>query len=185
MFFGRRRNLPARDPHAAHEADSGPGPLLRKIVEITGNPQVATRAARHRWVVESGDTAAMIRLGVSLVDQGRRGEAEQFFRRAAELGSPPAMHHLSEVLKKTGKVGEAVQWRQRAAEHGHVQAMVDEGLSAVERGRVDEAERWLRGAAEQGHPEAMNHLGGILRRGDRAVEAPSAEAGEPMDDQFR
>lgn len=184
--FGRKR-----DRHAAMgaaEGDKGTRPelepMLQAIVAFTGDPELDTRDARHVREARSGDTDAMIRLGVSLLDQGRTAEAAQQFRTAADLGSPMAMHNLSVVLKRMGQEGEAARWQQRAAEQGSAPAMVQEGFRAFRGNRMDEAERWLRGAAEQGEAEGMLVLGMILSEGGRTEEAErwlrkAADKGDP------
>ncbi|MFD3694842.1 protein kinase [Streptomyces sp. NPDC058646] len=177
--YGRKR-----DRHTSAGAAGELEPLLRALVRMTGNPELDTQDARHRRDARSGDTDAMIRLGASLLDQGRTADAAQQFRRAAELGSPLAMHNLSVVLKRTGQEDEAAQWERRAAEQGYAPAMVQEGFRAFRGNRMDEAERWLRRAAEQGEAEGMLVLGMMLGEKGRTAEAEkwlraAADQGDP------
>jgi TPR repeat protein len=42
------------------------------------------------------------------------GEAEGWYRRAAQAGDAGAMHQLSLLLERQGQTNEAARWRRRA-----------------------------------------------------------------------
>uniref|UniRef100_A0AAU2UZP4 Protein kinase n=1 Tax=Streptomyces sp. NBC_00003 TaxID=2903608 RepID=A0AAU2UZP4_9ACTN len=179
VLYGRKR-----ERHTTADTAGELEPLLQSIVRMTGNPELDTWDARHSREAQAGDTDAMIRLGSSLLDQGRTADAAQQFRRAAELGSPMAMHNLSVVLKRMGQEDEAARWQRSAADRGYARAMVQEGFRAYRANRMEEAERWLLGAAEQGEAEGMLVLGMMLGERGRTADAEkwlraAADKGDP------
>lgn len=173
VVFGRNRDQHDAEGAAGEVKGTARGlePLLQAIVRVTGNPELDTWDIRRSREAQSGDTVAMIRLGVSLLEQGRTADAAQQFRRAAELDSPQAMYNLSVVLNRMGQESEALQWQRRAADRGYAHAMTQEGFRAAAGKRMDEGMRWLRGAAEQGDALGMAGLGTFLLEAGRTAEA--------------
>ncbi|MFE1099280.1 tetratricopeptide repeat protein [Nocardiopsis alba] len=71
--------------------------------------------AWYRRVIEvGGDTDAMVGLGALLMDRGEVGEAETWYRRAAENGSTVSMINLGDLHRDRGEISEAETWYRRA-----------------------------------------------------------------------
>jgi hypothetical protein len=107
----------------------------------------------------------MFSLGLVLETRGKSGEAETWWRRAAEAGDSQAMVNLGVLLKKRSESGEAETWYRRAVEAGdsgtmfNLRVLLDEG-----RGESGETETWFRRAAEAGDSRAMSNLGVLLEK---------------------
>lgn len=91
------------------------------------------------------------------------GEAEKWYRKAAELGHPGAQFSLGIIYDYKDGV-EAVKWLRKAAEQGHDMAQLYLGVhynrgSGVAKDNAEGA-RWVRKAAEQGNARAMSVLSG-------------------------
>jgi TPR repeat protein len=63
----------------------------------------------------AGHVDAMTYLADMLHNQGKEGEAEQWWRKAAAAGNAGAMSSLGRLLYKQGKRGEGKQWMRKAA----------------------------------------------------------------------
>jgi TPR repeat protein len=79
-----------------------------------------------------------------------KGQAEQWFRSAADAGDTGAMVNLGVLLSDQDKEDEAEQWFRRAADAGDTDAMVNLGVLLKDRGKEAEAEQWYRKAADAG-----------------------------------
>jgi TPR repeat protein len=101
-------------------------------------------------------------LGVKLYEQGKVGEAEQWWREAAAAGDTDAMYYLGILLYRQGKKDEFEQWWRKAAAAGDAEVMFFLGVRLYEQGKKDEGEQWLRKAAAAGDAEAMGVLGDLL-----------------------
>ena len=124
-----------------------------------------------RKAAAAGNAAAMVDLGVLLDEQGKAGEAEEWFRKAAAAGDTRAMVNLGVLLDEQGKAGEAEEWYRKAAAAGRTAAMYNLAVLFAEQGDAGEAEEWLRKAAAAGDTEAMVNLGALLDEQGKAGEA--------------
>jgi uncharacterized protein len=82
--------------------------------------------------------SALTTTGDRLLESGRAGEAEQWYRRAADTGYELAMVHLARLLLKSGRADEAEQWYQRAADAGASMAMDELGDLLLESRTTEE-----------------------------------------------
>lgn len=158
-----------RTPSAAEgELD----PLLRRVIDLTGDPKIDTREVQYRRAAEAGNVDDMVRLGARLLDKEQSPEAAQWFRRAGERGNALGMHNLGLVLSKEGHEDEAAQWYRRAAEKGDVPSMVAlGGLLLSGNAPWHEAEHWFRRAADAGDVKATFFLGDFAMEDGRIQEA--------------
>lgn len=108
-----------------------------------------------------GSAAAMVDAGLLLWEMGKKAEAVELYRAAAELGDPAGQCNLGlsflQVEPPNNK--EAVKWFYRAAFTGHVRAQYSLALClqqgrGVECNRV-KAAKWYLKAAEGGSTRAM------------------------------
>lgn len=141
-----------------------------------------------RRAVEQGVARAFLPYGLLSIQAGRAGEAEEWFRKAAEAGSTVAFFNLGLLLSgQVGREGEAEEWYCKAADAGDTDAAVNLGnLLSDQEGREGEAEEWYRKAADAGEPDAAHNLGNLLsdqgREGEaeewyrKAIEAGSIDA---------
>ena len=65
---------------------------------------------------DAGHPNAMAMLGTVLAGQGKKAEAEQWYRKAADAGRTSAMFNLGVLLREQGKDAEAGQWFRKAAD---------------------------------------------------------------------
>jgi uncharacterized protein len=120
---------------------------------------------------------AMLNLGLLMRERGELGEAETWWRRAADAGTSEAMFNLGLLLHERGELGEAETWYRRAADAGTGRAMFNLGGLLHERGELGDAEIWWRRAADAGHRQAMFNLGALQReRGELGEAEPSTAA---------
>jgi hypothetical protein len=102
-------------------------------------PEEHERKCRPR--AEAGDPAAMAGLGWALAEQGQHGEAESWYRRAAELDNTYGMTRLGVLLEGRGAKEEAWSWWRKAAAAGDADAMANLSKSLRKKNPI-EAERW-------------------------------------------
>lgn len=110
-------------------------------------------------------------LGMALDLLGRGGEAEEWYRRAAEAGDRTAMASLGDFLIEAGDLAEAERWLRHAASAGDPDAVYNLGYLLHRVGNSAEAEYWLRQAADAGGTDAMNTLGALLQEAGNSTEA--------------
>jgi TPR repeat protein len=169
---------------AAQEALDADDPVLseRRYREVAerwlGQQHLADGDERFAGI----GAAAM--LGNLLFERGDAGEAEVWWRRAAEAGAgeewrgfdlgphgraphADAAANLGDALARRGEMDEALRWVREAAEYGHVTAATTLGAVLYEQSDFDEAGRWWLQAAEQGSALALFNLGTLAsERGD-------------------
>jgi TPR repeat protein len=118
---------------------------LRKITAVAGNRSIGPIIVdRLLWdLAEAGDARAMVCVG----DGAERTEAEQWYRRAADLGEPGAMVRLAWMCLAWIPMNAADRARWRDPE--------------VRRRHEAQAMDWYRAAAQAGHPEAISKLADI------------------------
>ncbi|MGH3040861.1 MAG: tetratricopeptide repeat protein [Gaiellaceae bacterium] len=151
------------------------------------------REVAERWLSEphsddQGERLAGIgaasMLGTLLFERGEPGEAERWWRQAAEAGTggewpgidlgprgraphADAASNLGDALGRRGELDEALRWVREAADYGHATAATTLGAVLYEQGSFEEAARWWRQAAEQGSSLALYNLGTLAKeRGD-------------------
>ena len=124
-----------------------------------------------RKAAAAGDTDAMFKLGVLLVEHGKDGEAGEWYRKAAATGDARAMTNLGVLVEEQGKDGEAEEWLRKAAATGYTGAMSNLGVLVKEQGKDGEAEEWFRKAAATGREGAMFNLGVLLKEQGKDGEA--------------
>ncbi|ROP41391.1 tetratricopeptide repeat protein [Saccharothrix texasensis] len=135
-----------------------------------------------RKKVDSGDTAAVVGLGVAAARRGDVAAAEVWYRAAADRGDVDGMNLVGLLCEERGAVAEASRWYARAAAEGDTVAM--HGLARIARrdGRLDDAERWYREAADHGDQEAMTAVADLMSSTGRADDEwyrRAAESGDP------
>ncbi|MFD9333984.1 tetratricopeptide repeat protein [Streptomyces sp. NPDC060028] len=101
----------------------------------------------------------------------RAGEAERWYRRAAEAGHLRATAALGVILYEDERAGEAEQFLRRAAEAGDAASMSNPGTLLYIAGRMPQAEQWYRRAVEAGFDRALHDLGVLLENTRGADEA--------------
>ncbi|MGY1711469.1 tetratricopeptide repeat protein [Geodermatophilus sp. SYSU D00758] len=132
---------------------------------------------RIRLLRTSRDTDAVIELGCDLVEAGRGREAEDCFRRAAELGAPLGWFNLGNALAARGAAAEAVDAYERALAGGESDAWLNLGLVLEDLGDLAGAERAFRGAGAAGDPAGLLELAFLLREQGETDEAAVVAAG--------
>ena len=78
----------------------------------------------------------MFGLGVLLDGQGKAGEAEEWYRKAATAEHAGAMFNLGALLHGQGKDGEAEEWWRKAAAAEHAARCLAWGSCSTVRGRL-------------------------------------------------
>ncbi|MEU1402078.1 hypothetical protein ABZ471_06860 [Streptomyces sp. NPDC005728] len=150
----------------------GGGVLRQRAVEVAREDEAydfetVARLARTAFgdAAESGDKAAMYRLGLLEESLGSAEEAEDWFRRAAEAGVAKAAGHLGRLLAGRGEGKRAEPFLERAAEAG-------DGTAATLLGKLlrDRAEKWLQVGADQEDSEAEHLLADLLVTSGRSEE---------------
>ena len=92
---------------------------------------------------ESGDTAAMVKLGALTHDAGERAESRRWFERAAADGDAQAMFALAGMCLAEDDEQAAMGWLAAASDQGHSGAMVNLGAFAAAAGDLElAADRW-------------------------------------------
>ena len=71
-------------------------------------------------------TATIREVAVRTEATGDLGQAEHWYRLAAEQGDAPAMHQLGSLLKDQGRTADADEWLRKAAEQGFVEPAADD-----------------------------------------------------------
>ncbi|WP_347404640.1 hypothetical protein [Solwaraspora sp. WMMD1047] len=109
-FFGSEAAgmIPVPDPtgylrNLAESGESDAGRVLADLLADRGHVD------ELRSLAESGDWHAASRLAALLYDQGHAGEAERFWRLAADQGEPTARIELAGLLVNQDRVDEAIE----------------------------------------------------------------------------
>lgn len=154
---------------------------------LTANPPAGSQDAQQQAYLNAGaqpgDGSAQYELALELGDEGRRAEAVDVLRRAAEAGHPMAQYTLAKLYERgdgvPANLRTARQWTERAAAAGNFRAMHDLGVyfATGEGAPLDEAAafRWFRQAAEFGVADSQYNLGILYEQG-RGVTADAGEA---------
>jgi hypothetical protein len=111
--------------------------------------------SRMEEIARTGDVRAEAWMGLMLQHKGRRLEAKEWWRRAAEKGNLWAIRSLASMHRRDKEYEEAARWLARGADGGHVDSMVEfaflllkgQGVSKDERA----AAQWYSTAAARGH----------------------------------
>ncbi|MFJ6082465.1 tetratricopeptide repeat protein [Streptomyces sp. NPDC092369] len=103
--------------------------------------------------------------------RGRRREAEEILRRAADREHPGALSFMGDLAWEGGDTVRAAGFYVRSHAAGFSGAAVNLGLMYERQQRVTEGEEWLRKAADAGNAGGMYALGRLLVGLDRADEA--------------
>ncbi len=127
--------------------------------------------ARLRRLRASADTAALVHLGCDLAEIDRQQDAEDCFRRAAELGDSLGSFNLAIALRAQGRGAEAVAAYEAAVEGGVPDAWRNLGTLLEELGDLAGAMRAYRGAAESGDLTGGLQLAFLLREQGERLEA--------------
>ena len=127
--------------------------------------------ARLRRLRASADTAALVHLGCDLAEIDRQQDAEDCFRRAAELGDSLGSFNLAIALRAQGRGAEAVAAYEAAVEGGVTDAWRNLGNLLEELGDLAGAMRAYRGAAESGDLIGGLQLAFVLREQGERLEA--------------
>jgi TPR repeat protein len=96
-----------------------------------------------------------------LHEAGNLEEAEDWYRKAADLGDSDAAFNLGNLLHEAGNLEEAEDWYRKAADLGDSDAAFNLGNLLHEAGNLEEAEDWYRKAADLGDSDAFRALGQI------------------------
>lgn len=139
---------------------------------------------RLRRLRASDDADALIDLGCDLADAGRQTEAEECFRRAADLGDTMGAFNLGNTLAAQHRWEEAVHAYEVALSGGEADAWRNLGLVLEDLGDLAGAMRAYRGAVDAGDLEGGLQLAFLLReQGEReqamGVAEEIAAAGDP------
>lgn len=129
---------------------------------------------RLRRLRASEDLDALIALGCDLTDAGRHADAEECFRRAAELGDAVGAFDLGNALAAQHRFDEAVDAYESALSRGEPDAWWNLGLVLERLGDLAGAMHAYRGAAEAGDPKGWLGLAFLLREqgeDDAAIDA--------------
>ena len=127
--------------------------------------------AANQKAADSGNTDAMVNLGVLLADRLDPPDldgAQAWYRRAADAGNTDAMVNLGVLLADRldpPDLDGAQAWYRRAADAGNTDAMVNLGVLLADRldpPDLDGAQAWYRRAADAGNTDAMVNLGVLL-----------------------
>jgi TPR repeat protein len=92
----------------------------------------------------------MLSFGRFLHSHYRLGEAERWWRRAAQAGDLDAAVHLARRLKTQGLHEDAAAWLRQAADRGSTRAMISLACLLEEQDRHNDAEHWFRRARTTG-----------------------------------
>jgi tetratricopeptide (TPR) repeat protein len=124
--------------------------------------------ARFQALQGSDDVYALIDLGCDLADVGRQTDAEECFRRAADLGDSVASFNLGNALAAQKRLPEAVAAYEVALAAGEPDAWRNLAKVLEELGDLAGAMRAYRGAVEAGDLEGGLQLAFLLReQGER------------------
>lgn len=186
----RSRNAGGHFPivrNKAHVAATAPVLTLTPQVrhpEIAASPHIEPKkaakiSARHaelsaNWrpkVTNSGDTNAMLGLGVLLHARGDLVSAEVWYQRAIENGSVHAMVGLGVLLEQREDLTGAETWYRRAIQDGDTFAMIGLGVLFEQRNEYAEAESWYLRSAEGGNTLGMRKLAFFFEERDQPAKA--------------
>jgi tetratricopeptide (TPR) repeat protein len=106
------------------------------------------KQALDAYEVARGDQARAGSGRVLPGEQGKEGQAVQWYRKAADAGNVAAMVNLGTLLAEQGEEDQAMQWYRKAADAGDADAMVNLGTLLAEQGEEDQAVQWYRKAAD-------------------------------------
>ncbi|MGW2920673.1 tetratricopeptide repeat protein [Streptomyces angustmyceticus] len=116
---------------------------------------------------ESGHIDSMLFLGSILLDQGKEGAAEKWWRRSAEAGNTTGMLNLGVRHSRAGRRRKAEKWWRKAHEAGLSEAATKLASILDDRGEHAEAERLWASALAAEVPDAFFHFGLLAyQRGD-------------------
>ncbi|PUZ47622.1 hypothetical protein GQ55_7G181000 [Panicum hallii var. hallii] len=117
-----------------------------------------------RRAARLGSAAAMVDAGLMCWEEGRRVEAVEYYRSAAELGHPVGMCNLgvSYLEADPPKAEQAIRWFYPSASAGNARAQYNLGLclqngKGIKRNQK-EAAKWYLRAAEGGNVRAMYNI---------------------------
>ena len=153
--------------------------LLSICVALAGTLQIgcaqAPTASTQELIkkAETGDAQAQFRLG-SAYETGQgvgrdAGEAEKWYRRAAEAGLAEAQNSVGSILQARGQFTEALPWYEKASNQGHALATNNLAyLYDLGRGVTQDRRKGFElysKAAELGWAEAMWNLANMYGAG--------------------
>ncbi|KAL6882708.1 hypothetical protein ACP4OV_011398 [Aristida adscensionis] len=131
-----------------------------------------------RRAARLGSAAAMVDAGLMCWEEGRREEAVQYYRSAAELGHPVGMCNLgvSYLEANPPMAEEAIRWFYPSATAGNARAQYNLGLclqngKGVKRNQK-EAAKWYLRAAEGGNIRAMYNISLCYNFGEGLTQDP-------------
>ena len=133
---GRGRDLvPAGGRRRPQRGDVQPGAAARAAGRPGRGRDLVPAGGRRR--PQRGDVQPG---GAARTSGASSGEAEAWYRRAADAGHSGAMYNLGVLLEERGELGEAETWYRRAADAGDSGAMFNLGVLLHQRGELGEAE---------------------------------------------
>ena len=110
--------------------------------------------SRMEEIASTGDVRAEAWMGLMLLNRGRRLEAKEWWRRAAEKGNRWAMTKLARVYLADKEDEEAARWFSRGADAGNLDAMREYAFLLLQGRGVPKDEpaaaRWYSKLAAQG-----------------------------------
>ena len=124
------------------------------------------------WQIASdhGHSGARNNVATTMLDQGRRPEALEHFRAAAEAGEVNAMFNLAILLEEEDAEGSRM-WLRRAIDAGHPGAHAVLGPMLIQDGEDEQGWEVLEEGAALGNLRACCAAGYLLFLQDRYVEA--------------
>ena len=132
--------------------------------------------ARMEEIARSGDVRAEAWMGLMLQNRGRRLEAKQWWRRAAEKGNQWAIVSLANMHLKDKEDELAVRWYARGAETGDLGAQHAYARLLLQGRGVDKDEqaaaRLLSSAASRGHRYSYPDLARLYANGTGVTRDP-------------
>ena len=75
-------------------------------------------------IARTGDARALAWMGRIKLQEGQRGKAKEWYRRAADKNYPLAISMLAEMHQRDGECERALYWYRRGAENGNPQDQV-------------------------------------------------------------
>uniref|UniRef100_UPI000A7A9AD8 hypothetical protein n=1 Tax=Streptomyces graminilatus TaxID=1464070 RepID=UPI000A7A9AD8 len=107
-------------------------------------------AAVWRDLADEGYPDAFVQVGNHCLEQSRRAEAQQWFRRGAEAGDVDAMQALVFLLAEDGLFGEATEWTERIVKIGDIYAYSRLAYRYEWAGDITQAKIYFRKAIDAG-----------------------------------
>ncbi|MEU6845483.1 hypothetical protein ABZ930_26745 [Streptomyces sp. NPDC046716] len=127
-----------------------------RILERTGDGKAA--AAIWDELAERGFEDAYNHIGQRHEEDGRRADAERFYRLGAEAGDPDAMQRLVFLLAEDKYFKEAAEWTDRIAEIGDIYAYPRLAHRYETAGNLTNAKAYFRKAIDAGMLEDYGDL---------------------------